>query len=59
MDIRGFVIGFLGLVCLLFPEPLCALLQKSEENEAVCSRISRAVGTVLLVIGIFLAVVDN
>ena len=59
MKIRGLIIGLSGLVCLLFPELLGKLLQKSEQNEAVQRRLNGALGVLLIVIGLFLALVDN
>ena len=59
MKIRGLIISLCGLVCLLFPELLGKLLQKSEQNEAVQRRLNGALGVLLIVIGLFLALVDN
>lgn len=51
--------GFLGLVCLLFPELLTSILGKDREDEAVLLRLNRIMGIVLVLIGVFLVVVDN
>ena len=59
MKIRGLIMGFLGLVCLLFPELLTSILGKDREDKAVLLRLNRIMGMVLVLIGIFLVVVDN
>ena len=59
MESRGLLLGLFGLVCLLFPEFLGKLLQKSEQNEIVQRRLNGALGVLLIVIGLFLALVDN
>ena len=59
MKIRGLIMGFLGLACLLFPELLTSILGKDREDEAVLLRLNRTMGIVLVLIGVFLVVVDN
>ncbi len=59
MKIRGLIMGFLGLVCLLFPELLTSILGKDREDETVLLRLNRTMGIVLVLIGVFLVVVDN
>jgi len=59
MKIRGFIIGALGVVALLFPELLDVFLRNQQEDEAALARKKRIIGIVLLFIGLFVAAVDN
>ena len=58
MKIRGLIISVLGLGLLLCPELLDRLLRQ-KNDETTLRRKERIIGGVLLLIGLFVAAVDN